>query len=255
MALHLSSVLQLVNSSVCSFSLGTVYLHWIIGCRRLHPGVIEYLGNGHDSLSYCIAWKIYASAIVQFHFTAVEMVLAVRGTSRERSWSFINAEISIRALQQESSYCFPGRLSYFARIFFFDGERDIRSESQQRWELYILQAAASAAIPRVSSLWLGCHGLWRNGRYSCSIIVFSTHTSLMGLILLRHALARRAGWGRTPIVSLLLRDSGVTHLVISSKISMAGTVRYSWSLKALSLSAIIFSQLHDEVTTVMFLCI
>ena len=48
-----------------------------------------------------------------------------------------------------------------------------------------------------------------------SIVVLTTQSTLIGLTLIKHILARRAGWGRTPLVSLLIRDGTATYFVTS----------------------------------------
>ncbi|KAG2338961.1 hypothetical protein BDR05DRAFT_968593 [Suillus weaverae] len=170
--------------------------------QAIHPGIIEYLAGGHGSRSSCLAWKIYASLVGQVNITAVEMLLAVR----------------VYALFNRSR-----------RIAFLVG-------------FHILVDVISSVVNAVYTI--------RATKYHkhCisskpphqlmyhSIIVLSTQVTLMGLTLLKTVLSRRSGWGRTPIVSLLLRDSSAVLFVIS----------------ALCLLSIGLCQLNDERPAVMF---
>ncbi|KIJ61234.1 hypothetical protein HYDPIDRAFT_116223 [Hydnomerulius pinastri MD-312] len=59
-----------------------------------------------------------------------------------------------------------------------------------------------------------------------AIVVFIVQSSLIGLTTLKHCVARSAGWGRTPLVSLLVRDgivvyAGMLALFISVLVSCA----------------------------------
>jgi hypothetical protein len=49
------------------------------------------------------------------------------------------------------------------------------------------------------------------------IIVPITQTTLVGLIIFRSILARHSGWGRTPLVSLLIREGLATYFLMISK--------------------------------------
>jgi hypothetical protein len=78
----------------------------------------------------------------------------------------------------------------------------------------------------------------------------------MGLTLLKTVLTRRSGWGRTPIVSLLLRDSSAVFFVISGQRLCAWYIfQHSLSLIALCLLTIGFCRLHGEGAIVMLLYI
>lgn len=108
----------------------------------------------------------------------------------------------------------------------------------------------------MSCLRLRCVALIWTRYHSYSIIVLSTQITLMGLTLLKTVLARRSGWGRTPIVSLLLRDSSAVFFVISGQRLRAWYMfQYSLSLIALCLSTIGFCRLNGEGAIVMLLYI
>ncbi|KAG1744445.1 hypothetical protein EDB19DRAFT_516322 [Suillus lakei] len=172
--------------------------------QAVHPAVVEYLG-GHDSPSSCLAWNIYAAIVGQLHVTAVEMVLAVRVYAlfnRSRRIAFL---IGFQILAGVVSSVVNA--VYAARATRYHGYCILSKPPYQ----------------------LVYHG----------IIVLSTQITLMGLISLKHVLTRRSGWGRTPIVSLLLRDSSAVLFVIS----------------ALCLLTIAFCRLNGERATVMLLCI
>lgn len=150
--------------------------------QATHPGLVEYLVGSHDSPSFCLAWSIYASLVGQVHVTAVEMVLAVR----------------VYALFNRSR-----------RIAFLVGFHILLQVTSSMVNVvYTIRAAKyhEYCIFSKPPLQLTYHG----------IIVLSTQITLMGLTLLKTVLARRSGWGRTPIVSLLLRDSSAVFVVISA---------------------------------------
>lgn len=173
--------------------------------QATHPGLVEYLVGSHDSPSFCLAWSIYASLVGQVHVTAVEMVLAVR----------------VYALFNRSR-----------RIAFLVGFHILLQVTSSVVNvIYTIRAAKyhEYCIFSKPPLQLTYHG----------IIVLSTQITLMGLTLLKTVLARRSGWGRTPIVSLLLRDSSAVFVVIS----------------ALCLLTIGFCRLNGEGAIVMLLYI
>jgi hypothetical protein len=47
-----------------------------------------------------------------------------------------------------------------------------------------------------------------------SIAVVVAQSTLLGLALMKHIVARRAGWGRTPLISVLIRDGTATYVII-----------------------------------------
>ncbi|KIJ20649.1 hypothetical protein PAXINDRAFT_66815 [Paxillus involutus ATCC 200175] len=49
------------------------------------------------------------------------------------------------------------------------------------------------------------------------IIVPITQTTLVGSIIFKSVLARYSGWGRTPLVSLLIREGVGTYLLMTSE--------------------------------------
>ncbi|KAG2034154.1 hypothetical protein BDR03DRAFT_965613 [Suillus americanus] len=178
--------------------------------QAIHPGVVEYFAGGHGSPSSCLAWTIYASLVGQVHVTAVEMVLAVR----------------VYALFNRSR-----------RIAFLVGFHVL---------LEVVSSVVNAVYTIRTTEYHGyCifskppHQLMYHG-----IIVLSTQITLMGLTLLKTVLTRRSGWGRTPIVSLVLRDSSAVLVVISALCLLTigfcrfngerATVMLFWSVSILS---------------------
>ncbi|KAG1774745.1 hypothetical protein EV702DRAFT_1122482 [Suillus placidus] len=181
--------------------------------QAIHPSIMDYFAGGHGSPSFCLAWKIYAPLVTQVNTTAVEMLLAVR----------------VYALFNRSR-----------RIAFLVG-------------FHILLDVISSVVNAVYTIQATKH----HGPYCISskpprqllyhsIIVLSTQITLMGLTLLKTVLSRRSGWGRTPIVSLLLRDSRAVLFVISALCLLSiglcrldgarTTVMFFWSVSILSSS-------------------
>ncbi|KAG1774744.1 hypothetical protein EV702DRAFT_1047494 [Suillus placidus] len=68
-----------------------------------------------------------------------------------------------------------------------------------------------------------------NYMYASSIAVVTTQSTLLGLALMKHILARRAGWGRAPLVSLLIRD-GTGHVFHN----MCDLLLYRWLISIMS---------------------
>ncbi|KAG1839327.1 hypothetical protein DFJ58DRAFT_812690 [Suillus subalutaceus] len=161
-----------------------IYLRYFsLLIQAMHPGIVEYFSGGRGSPSSCLAWNIYASLVSQVHITAVEMVLAVR----------------VYALFNRSR-----------RIVLLVGFHIL---------LEVISSVVNAVYTVRATKYHGyCifskppHQLMYH-----SIIVLSTQITLMSLTLLKTILTRRSGWGRTPIVSLLLRDSSAVLFVISGQ--------------------------------------
>lgn len=150
--------------------------------QAIHPSLLEYLVESRDSLSSCLAWNIYASLVGQAHITAVETVLAVR----------------VYALFNKSR-----------RIAFLVGFHIV---------LQVISSVVNAVYTIRAAKYDGycifskpLHQLTYHG-----IVVLSTQITLIGLTSLKTILTRRSGWGRTPIVSLLLRDSSTVLFVVSA---------------------------------------
>jgi hypothetical protein len=50
-----------------------------------------------------------------------------------------------------------------------------------------------------------------------SIVVFASHCTFASLTTFKYFFALKAGWGRTPLVSLMIRDVGVTCVLMLSE--------------------------------------
>lgn len=169
--------------------------------QATHPGLVEYFAGGRGSPFSCLAWKIYASLVGRVHITAVEIVLAVQ----------------VYALFNRSR-----------RIAFLVG-------------FHILLEVISSLVNVVYTVRATIHGYCMFSKppdqlMYHSIIILSTQITLICLTLLKTVLTSRSGWGRTPIISLLLRDSSAVLFVIS----------------ALCLLMIGFCRLDGERAAVMF---
>jgi hypothetical protein len=89
-----------------------------------------------------------------------------------------------------------------------------------------------------------------------SVLVLATQTTLIGLTLIKHILARRTGWGGTPLASLLIRDGTATYLI------ECGTALISFDIVILTgvsntvvtfFSVALSCKLRDERSIIIFL--
>lgn len=54
-------------------------------------------------------------------------------------------------------------------------------------------------------------------KYNCSYSTVLTQVVILGLTLVKHSFVRREGWGRTPVVSLVLRDGSYVFFTVSGE--------------------------------------
>ncbi|KIJ61235.1 hypothetical protein HYDPIDRAFT_31538 [Hydnomerulius pinastri MD-312] len=71
---------------------------------------------------------------------------------------------------------------------------------------------------------------------SDAAVFLVTQSILLGLTIFKHVTAVRSGWGRTPLVSLIIRDSSAVYVVM---IVVTGAMFTDWKLQ-------------DERTVIMF---
>ncbi|KAG1740147.1 uncharacterized protein EDB91DRAFT_359136 [Suillus paluster] len=151
-----------------------------LATQIFHQFAVPHLNSGKALRSTCFAWYIYSAILAQFHTTAIEIILAVR------VYALFNKSRRIAiilGLQMTLEYIILVILvgGYFNGIPYIP---------------YCILSTPPAQIT--------IH----------AIAAVTTQSTLLGLSLMKHILARRAGWGRTPLVSLLIRDGTATYLLI-----------------------------------------
>lgn len=181
---------------------------------RFHQFAVPYFNSGNAPRSNCFAWYIYTAIVAQIHITAVEIILAVRGRpsllSNMCSWRSVN--VSVRVIQQKSPHRFYTGVGDDARVYIIRvcGQRIFPRDCHHA-VLHSLRTAVSDSVPHASLTFLIRTTTFVNN--PSSAVVMITQTTLIGLTLIKHILAKRAGWGRTPLVSLLIRDGTITYFI------------------------------------------
>ncbi|KIJ18151.1 hypothetical protein PAXINDRAFT_110634 [Paxillus involutus ATCC 200175] len=167
-----------------------------------HQVAIPVLTNGENHASWCTLWYTYAVVISQVSISAVEVILAVR----------------VFALFNKS-YCIACLLVTFIAA-----------------EMVTIAAYGFHAIPEIgpSDACIFTEPPKAILNYSVACIV--TQSVLLGLTCFKHLTGLRPGWGRTPLVSLLVRDGSAVYVV----------------MLAFVVAIISFCKLEDERTVVMF---
>ncbi|EGO02843.1 hypothetical protein SERLA73DRAFT_176266 [Serpula lacrymans var. lacrymans S7.3] len=158
-----------------------------------HQFAIPRIISGHISNQVCKAWYIYTIIITQAMATAVEIILATR----------------VYALYNKSRRV--GGLLYALILI----------------EIIAMTANSIHTIPIIEHAVICVLVKPPQQILYYSISVFTTQSALMGLTLIKHFFAMRNGWGRTPLVSLLMRDGIAVYLVMF--VLIASTVIYCLS--------------------------
>ncbi|KAG6374060.1 hypothetical protein JVT61DRAFT_4701 [Boletus reticuloceps] len=162
------------------FKWGYFFLRYgVILAHITHNILVESLANGSNPPILCRLWIAYIIAFTQSIQTTLELVLASR----------------VFALYNRSK-----RIAFVLLI------------------LILTEVGGS-----VRSLWVG-HD---SGFYGTCLLVspdksamdqsilgFIVHCTLIGLTLFKYYFALRAGWGRTPLVSLVVRDNTTVYTTI-----------------------------------------
>ncbi|KAJ8593003.1 hypothetical protein M405DRAFT_635378 [Rhizopogon salebrosus TDB-379] len=157
------------------------YLRYFgLATQIFHLFTAPYLNSGNASKSNCFIWYVYAAVLSQLHTTAVEIILAVRVYAlfnRSRRIAILLGLLMI--------------LEYIMLVFmvckYLPG--------------VVIKPYCILSEPPPESV------------YHITVIM-GTQTTLLGLTLMKHSLAKRAGWGRTPLVSLLIRDGTTAYFII-----------------------------------------
>ncbi|KAF8130278.1 hypothetical protein EV363DRAFT_1432182 [Boletus edulis] len=195
------------------FKWGYFFLRYgVILAHITHNILAESLANGTNPPILCKLWIAYIIAFTQLIQTTLELVLASR----------------VFALYNRSK-----RIAFVLLI------------------LILTEVGGSAR-----SLWVG-HD---SGFYgTClllapdkkgtnqSILGFIVHCALIGLTLFKYCFALRAGWGRTPLVSLVVRDNSTVYITIILLLTSVivlfgledgrGVIVFYWATALTSISA------------------
>ncbi|KAF9234584.1 hypothetical protein BU15DRAFT_78882 [Melanogaster broomeanus] len=145
-----------------------------------HQIAVPYLTNGGDHASWCGAWYIYAVAISQVSISAIEVILAVR----------------VFALFNKSY-----RIACLLAILLTA-------------EILTMAVNAFYTIPEIqpSDSCILVDPPEQIVNYSA--VLFVTQSVLLGLMAFKHTSALRSGYGRTPLVSVLIRDGSVVYIIV-----------------------------------------
>ncbi|KAG1759963.1 hypothetical protein EDD22DRAFT_781833, partial [Suillus occidentalis] len=158
-----------------------LFLRYIsLATQIFHQFAVSYLNSGKAPKSSCFAWFVYTAVMAQFQITAVEIILAFR----------------VYALFNRSR-----------RIAIILG-------SLMTLEYVVLIIVIGVSFHRIPSIPYCILSKPPSQIITSSIAVVATQSTLLGLALIKHILARRAGWGRAPLVSLLIRDGTATYFII-----------------------------------------
>ncbi|KAG2123432.1 hypothetical protein DEU56DRAFT_51891 [Suillus clintonianus] len=176
--------------------------YFSLAIQIFHQFAVPYLNSGKALKSNCFAWFVYTALIAQFQTTTIEFILAVR----------------VYALFNRSR-----------RIAIMLG-------SLMTLEYIILVIIVGGYFHRIPSIPYCILSKPPNQIIYHAIAVVATQSTLLCLSLIKHLLARRAGWGRAPLVSLLIRDGTATYFIICVIFLCIGS----------------FCQLRDERTVIMF---
>ncbi|KAF8556762.1 hypothetical protein OG21DRAFT_553100 [Imleria badia] len=183
----------------------------VILAHVTHNFLIEALANGSNPPTLCNMWPVYVFAFSQTLATLLELTLASR----------------VFALYNRSR-----------RIAFL---------------LLMLILAETAGTVRILSLrqtnqFHGTCLLIQSSKQSKyqTILGFTVHCMLITLTLVKYFIAVRAGWGRTPLVSLVVRDGSTVYgtivfLVITVVIGCGlqnerGVAAFFWCTAFMSIS-------------------
>lgn len=173
-----------------------------LATQIFHQFAVPYLNSGKAPKSSCFAWFVYTAIMAQFQITAVEIILAFR----------------VYALFNRSR-----------RIAIILG-------SLMSLEYIVLMIVISISFHRIPSIPYCILSKPPSQIMYHAIAVVATQSTLLGLALIKNILARRAGWGRAPLVSLLIRDGTATYFIICVIFFCIGS----------------FCELRDERTVIMF---
>lgn len=176
--------------------------YFSLATQIFHQFAVPYLNSGKAPKSSCFAWFVYTAVMAQFQITAVEIILAFR----------------VYALFNRSR-----------RIAIILG-------SLMSLEYIVLMIVISVSFHRIPSIPYCILSKPPSQIITSSIAVVATQSTLLGLALIKNILARRAGWGRAPLVSLLIRDGTATYFIICVIFFCIGS----------------FCELRDERTVIMF---
>ncbi|KAJ8594131.1 hypothetical protein M405DRAFT_730282, partial [Rhizopogon salebrosus TDB-379] len=163
------------------------YLRYFgLAIQIFHLFAAPYLNSGNTSKSICFMWYVYGAVLAQLHTTAIEIILAVR------VYALFNRSRRIAILLGLLMM-----LEYIMLVIVVG----------KCFPAIVIPPYCILSKPLPESVYLMQVSLF-------SIVILVTQTTILGLTLMKHILAKRAGWGRTPLVSLLIRDGTTAYFII-----------------------------------------
>ncbi|KAG2143854.1 hypothetical protein BD769DRAFT_1419909 [Suillus cothurnatus] len=154
--------------------------YFSLATQAFHQFAVPHLNSGKALESGCFAWYVYTAFLAQAHTSAIEIILACR------VYALFNKSRRIAIIL--------GSLMTLEYII-----------------LVIVICGYFRSIPLIPYCILSKPP---NQIIYHAIAVVVAQSTLLGLALMKHILARRTGWGRTPLVSVLIRDGTATYVII-----------------------------------------
>ncbi|KAG6374056.1 hypothetical protein JVT61DRAFT_4696 [Boletus reticuloceps] len=150
----------------------------VILAHVTHNSFIERLANGSNPPLLCGIWYNYAWAFPQFLGTLLELILALR------IFAFYNRSKKVAFL--------------LSTVILMEAAGTARSISLQQTAGFY---GTCLLLP-----------LTRNATYQ-TILALIVHCTLIGLTLFKYLLASRAGWGKSPLVALVVRHGTIVYTI------------------------------------------
>ncbi|KAF9238318.1 hypothetical protein BU15DRAFT_75255 [Melanogaster broomeanus] len=166
---------------------------------------VSHLTNGEDHASLCGAWYIYAAVVSQVSVSAVEVILAIR------IFALFNKSYRIACL-----------------LAFVLTAEMLTMAVNNCYTIPKIRPSEACIVAELPEQVLG---------YSSVLLI--TQSVLVGLMIFKHTTVLRSGWGRTPLVSVLVRDGSVVYIIVL----------------VFAVALIASSKLQDKRTIAMFLSV
>ncbi|KIK94172.1 hypothetical protein PAXRUDRAFT_784436 [Paxillus rubicundulus Ve08.2h10] len=167
-----------------------------------HQVAIPVLTNGENHAPWCTLWYAYAVVISQVSISAVEVILAIRVFALFNKSYHIACVLAILVVAEMVTMAVYG---FYTIPEIRPSDTCIFTEPPKEILNY-------------------------------SVVCIVTQSILLGLACFKHFIGLRSGWGRTPLVSLLVRDGSAVYVV----------------MLAFVMAIVAFCKLEDERTVVMF---
>ncbi|KAN0080075.1 hypothetical protein V8E55_009641 [Tylopilus felleus] len=190
----------------CMLKLCYFYFRYVLlAAQILHLAISPILSSGHMSDSLCIIWYRYVVLIQQISTSMIEIIWATR------VYALFNRSRKVGV--------------FLTGLILLDvglaGTQMVKCPTVEYFETCMLP------LP-----------LDNMGEVHTSIVMF-VQTTLIGMIVFKHLAEVRQGWGRTPLLSFLVRDAtsnyvAVFPLVICGLDDQRVIVVFYWSISLYS---------------------